>query len=129
MSPCRPSVIQFTIVLACREDLAASGAAASSSRTEPPPTRSGAFSWALISASISRLMRMARPRACEAQTQALAWQHRLSPRATVMAITKCRIWVTPVNRFTVVARQTVVPVGANQRLDGQRWVNSKEALR
>src|SRR5262245_34102053 len=29
-----------------------------------------------------------------------------------MAITECRIWVSPVNRFTLAARQTVVPVGA-----------------
>jgi hypothetical protein len=52
--------------------------------------------------SINGLMRMASLRAHEDAPQALG-------ASVVMAITKCRIWVTTVTRVTVVARQTVYP--------------------
>ena len=64
-------------------------------------------------------MRAASPRARERETQGLERRHshnadydaRFSvfakssqASASVMAITKCRIWVPPVNRFTAAAR-------------------------
>jgi hypothetical protein len=41
--------------------------------------------------------------------------------ADVMAITKCLIWVPPVNRFTVAPRVASHCARA-QRLDGLRWI-------